>query len=86
MAESTSKTKEQSQTQQNRSTSTLTSDTAALRTATKDGKGTPEPGRTLRGSPVGVSHDILNPAFAPPADEGHEKNLQEGQKRAAERD
>lgn len=80
MAE-TSKT----QTQQNRSSSTLTSDTAALGTATKDGKGTPEPAKTLRGSPIGVSHDILNPAFAPPADEGHEKNLQEGQKRAAEK-
>lgn len=65
------------------SSSTLTSDTAALGTATEDGKGTPAPARTLRGSAFGVSGDILNPAFAAPRDEGHEQNIKEGLERAS---
>ena len=65
------------------SSSTVTTDTAALGTATKDGKGTPEPARPLRGTPFGVSGDVLNPAFAAPADEGHEKNLREAAERRA---
>ncbi len=64
-----------------RSSSTLTTDTAALGTATEDGGGTPEPARPLRGTPFGVSGDILNPAFAAPRDDGHEKNLREAAER-----
>ena len=82
MAESTkpsSTDKPTTQPSAQRSSSTLTTDTAALGTATDDGKGTPEPGRTLRGTPFGVSGDVLNPAFAAPRDEGHEKNLKAGE-------
>ncbi len=63
-----------------RSSSTLTTDTAAL--GTSSDSGTPEPAKPLRGAPFGVSGDILNPAFAAPKDEGHERNLREAAERA----
>lgn len=89
MAEKTTESKTESKTESTRdsgttasrtSSSTLTTDTAAMGTATDSG--TPEPGRTLRGTPFGVSGDVLNPAFAAPRDEGHERNLKEARERA----
>lgn len=79
---STQQTNEQAATQ--RSSSTLTTDTAAL--GTSSDSGTPEPARPLRGTPFGVSGDVLNPAFAAPKDAGHERNLREGAKRRKELD